>query len=76
MTHSPASAAAARPFWFFDWIRQPRAQILSLLTLVAAAAQWRFGILGGWPRVATALGVCVVTEFVLSWFVRGQIARL
>jgi Na+-transporting NADH:ubiquinone oxidoreductase subunit NqrB len=58
------------------WLTEPRYLIVGLVTLVLVAAQWRFAILGDYRRLATTLGVCVATELVFSWFVRGKIANL
>ena len=35
-----------------------------------------YHILGGYDRLAAALGVCLVTEALLSWWLRGKIANL
>lgn len=58
------------------WLTEPRYLIVILVTLVLALGQWRFGILGGYWRLATTLGVCVATELIFSWFVRGKVANL
>ncbi|MBI3566724.1 MAG: hypothetical protein HY084_00790 [Gemmatimonadetes bacterium] len=58
------------------WLAEPRNLIVGLVTLVLVAGQWRFAILGDYRRLATTLGVCIGTELVLSWFVRGRIASL
>ncbi|HUC39827.1 MAG TPA: hypothetical protein VMR92_03265 [Gemmatimonadales bacterium] len=36
----------------------------------------RYGILGGYDRLATTLGVCMATEVLLSWWLRGRVANL
>ena len=38
--------------------------------------EWRYQILGGYDRLAVALGVCVATEFLLARFVGGRRASL
>lgn len=58
------------------WLTEPRYLIVGLITLVLVLGQWRFAILGDYGRLATTLGVCVATELVLSWFVRGKRANL
>jgi Na+-translocating ferredoxin:NAD+ oxidoreductase RnfD subunit len=50
--------------------------IAALITLVLLAAQLRYHMFGGYERLVLALGVCVVTEAVLSWFDRGKIVNL
>jgi Na+-transporting NADH:ubiquinone oxidoreductase subunit NqrB len=62
--------------------RQPRRPldtrylIAGLITLVLVLAQLRYHAVGGYERLALALGVCVVTEAVLSWFDRGHVVNL
>jgi Na+-transporting NADH:ubiquinone oxidoreductase subunit NqrB len=58
------------------WLTEPRYLIVGLITLVLVLGQWRFAILGDYTRLATTLGVCVMTELAFSWFVRGRIANL
>lgn len=36
----------------------------------------RYSILGGYDRLAATLGVCLATEIVLSWWLRGRVANL
>ena len=54
----------------------PRYLIAFLITLVLVVGEYRYSVLGGYQRLVVALGVCVTTELVLSWFVRGKIANL
>lgn len=54
----------------------PRYLIAFLITLVLVAAQVRYHMVGGYDRLALALLTCVVTEALLSSFVRGRIANL
>ncbi|MDA1080904.1 MAG: hypothetical protein O2973_04370 [Gemmatimonadetes bacterium] len=58
------------------WLTEPRYLIVILITLVLIVGQWRFAILGDYWRLAAALGVCVATELIFSWFVRGNMANL
>jgi enediyne biosynthesis protein E5 len=39
-------------------------------------AQFRYHMVGGYERLALSLGVCVVTEALLSWFDRGRVVNL
>jgi Na+-transporting NADH:ubiquinone oxidoreductase subunit NqrB len=55
---------------------EPRYLIVFLITLVLVVGEWRYGILGGYERLATTLGVCVVTEVFLSWWLRGRVANV
>ena len=54
----------------------PRYLIAGLITLVLLVAQLRYHMVGGYSRLALALGVCVATEAVLSWFDRGRVVNL
>ena len=54
----------------------PRYLIVFLITLVLVLGEAEYGILGGYDRLATTLGVCLITEIVLSWWLRGKIANL
>ncbi len=54
----------------------PRYFIAGLITLVLLVAQFRYHMVGGYSRLALALGVCVATEAILSWFDRGRVANL
>jgi Na+-translocating ferredoxin:NAD+ oxidoreductase RnfD subunit len=54
----------------------PRYLIAGLITLVLLVAQFRYHMVGGYSRLALALGVCMATEAVLSWFDRGRVVNL
>jgi len=54
----------------------PKYLIVFLITLVLVVGEARYHILGGYPRLATTLGVCLVTESLLSWWLRGRVANL
>ncbi|MEO8192988.1 MAG: hypothetical protein ABI681_03990 [Gemmatimonadales bacterium] len=54
----------------------PRYLIAFLITLVLVSAQLRYHMFGGYDRLVIALGVCVATEALLSWFDRGKIVNL
>ena len=54
----------------------PRYLIAFLITLVLMAAQFRYHMVGGYTRLLLALGVCMITEAVLSWFDRGRVVNL
>jgi Na+-translocating ferredoxin:NAD+ oxidoreductase RnfD subunit len=54
----------------------PRYLIAGLITLVLLVAQFRYHMVGGYSRLALALGVCMATEAVLSWFDRGKVVNL
>ncbi|HZE08758.1 MAG TPA: RnfABCDGE type electron transport complex subunit D [Gemmatimonadaceae bacterium] len=50
--------------------------IAFLITLVLAAAQLRYNMVGGYDRLLLALGVCTGSEALLSWFDRGKVVNL
>ena len=54
----------------------PRYLISFLITLILVLGEAFYGILGGYERLAITLGVCVATELVLSWLMRGKIVPL
>jgi Na+-translocating ferredoxin:NAD+ oxidoreductase RnfD subunit len=54
----------------------PRYLIAFLITLVLLAAQLRYHMLGSYDRLVVALGVCLATEALLSWFDRGKVVNL
>lgn len=54
----------------------PRYLISFLITVVLVAAQVRYGMAGGRERLVVALGACMATEALLSWFDRGKIVNL
>jgi enediyne biosynthesis protein E5 len=63
------------------WVRlgrmDPRYPVSFLITLILVLGEARYGILGGYDRLATALGVCVVTELALSrWLGGGRFANV
>ena len=54
----------------------PRYLIAFLITLVLVVGQIRYHLLGGYDRLVVALGVCTLTEALLSWFDRGKVVNL
>ena len=78
---SDATQRAARPNVFVrGWERarhvDARYLIAFLITLVLLAAQLRYHMFGGYDRLVVALGVCLATEALLSWFDRGKVTNL
>ena len=72
---APAASPLAR-FWQRTSRIDPRYLIAGLVTLVLLVAQLRYHMFGGYTRLALALGVCMATEAVFSWFDRGLIVNL
>lgn len=75
-TDTSVPAAAALPEGRRGIRVEPRYLIAFLITLVLVAGQLRYHLLGGYDRLAVALGTCVVTEALLSLFIRGRIVNL
>jgi Na+-transporting NADH:ubiquinone oxidoreductase subunit NqrB len=76
MTNATASPAAADTRAHHPARIDPRYLIAFLITLVLVAAQFRYHMVGGYQRLATALATCVAVEALLSWFVRGRPVNL
>ena len=75
----PAATAARNPlarWWELGKRIDPRYLIAFLITLVLLAAQFRYHLFGGYERLVLALGTCLVTEALLSWFDRGRVVNL
>lgn len=55
------------------WSRiTPKHLIAALITLILVVGELRFGVLGGYDRLATALGTAMLTEAVLSHWLLGR----
>ena len=80
MSDATLATAAERNVLERAWKRasklDPRYLIAFLITLVLAAAQLRYHMVGGYDRLVLALGACVATEALLSWFDRGKVVNL
>ena len=80
MSDATHATAAVRSALVRAWERgsklDPRYLIAFLITLVLAAAQLRYHMVGGYDRLVLALAVCTATEALLSWFDRGEIVNL
>ena len=72
---APAGSPLAR-LWQRTSRIDPRYLIAGLVTLVLLVAQLRYHMFGGYTRLALALGVCMATEAILSWFDRGRVVNL
>src|SRR5215204_2817208 len=72
---APAPSVFAR-LWQRTSRIDPRYLIAALVTLVLLVAQLRYHMVGGYSRLALALGVCMATEALLSWFDRGKVVNL
>ena len=60
-----------------QWYRGLDAKVLITLlnTLILVLAEWQFRGLGGYSRLAVALGACLATEYALSYMVLGRRPR-
>ena len=54
----------------------PKYLIVLLITLVLVVGEARYSILGGYERLVTTLGLCLITEAFLSWWLRGRVVNL
>jgi enediyne biosynthesis protein E5 len=61
-----------RALWTWLGRLDPRYPVSFLITLILVLGEARYGILGGYDRLVTALGACTATEFVLSRWLRGR----
>lgn len=79
MTTAPAQAPA-RSLVGVAWSgltrSDPKYLIVFLITLVLVMGEARYSILGGYDRLAATLGVCLITEVLLSRLMRGRVANL
>ena len=73
---SSPSLIASRALWARLGRLDPRYPVSFLITLILVLGEARYGILGGYARLVTALGVCTATELVLSRWLRGRVANL
>ncbi len=46
--------------------------ITALITVILVVGEWRFGIVGGYPKLVVTLGSCVLLEAALSLFLLGR----
>jgi Na+-transporting NADH:ubiquinone oxidoreductase subunit NqrB len=80
VSDATSAIAAERNALARSWERaskiDPRYLIAFLITLVLVAAQLRYHMFGGYARLVLALGVCLGTEALLSWFDRGKVVNL
>jgi len=72
---APAASPLAR-VWQRTSRIDPRYLIAGLITLVLLVAQLRYHMFGGYTRLVLALGVCMATEALFSWFDRGRVVNL
>jgi Na+-translocating ferredoxin:NAD+ oxidoreductase RnfD subunit len=66
----------SRALWTRLGQLDPRYLVSFLITLILVLGEARYGILGGYERLAAALGVCVATELTLSRALRGRFANV
>jgi enediyne biosynthesis protein E5 len=71
-----AAVRASGASWIRSILLDPRYLIAGLITLVLLAAQFRYHMVGGYTRLLVALGTCLATEALLSWFMRGRVVNL
>src|SRR5438552_11617892 len=66
----------SRALWTRLGQLDPRYLVSFLITLILVLGEARYGILGGYDRLAISLGVCVATELALARLVGGRGAAL
>jgi len=54
------------------WRPTPKHLISVLITLILVLGEWRYGIVGGYGKLALTLGTCVAVEWALSLFLLGR----
>ena len=54
----------------------PRYLVSFLITLILVLGEWRYGILGGYDRLAITLGGCVLLELAFARFTRARAASV
>lgn len=54
----------------------PKHLISFLITLILVLGEWRYGIVGGFEKLALTLGTCVAVEAALAWFLLGRMPVL
>lgn len=61
-----------------SWLERinPKHLVTFLITLILVLGEWQYSILGGYERLATALGTCVAVELILSRLTRGRFANV
>src|SRR2546428_13625255 len=70
------SPVASRALWVRLGRMDSRYPVSFLITLLLVLGEARYGILGGYDRLATALGVCAATELALSRWLGGSFANV
>ena len=64
------TATATRPA--FLRVPGPKTLITLLITLILVVGEWRYGMMGGFEKLAMTLGTCVAVEFLLSLYLLGR----
>ena len=70
------TAGTLKSLWARLGTVDPRYLVSFLITLILVLGEAFYGILGGYERLAIALGICMATEVALSWLIRGHVASL
>lgn len=65
MSIATAAAPAGAPAGFGQRL-SPKVLVSSLITLILVFGEWQYQIIGGYDRLALALGACVATDFIAS----------
>lgn len=73
-----ATSSTSTPARRWRWLPRatPKNLISWLITLILVVGEWRYGVVGGYPKLAMTLGACVATELLLSLFLLGRKPQL
>ncbi|RKY19311.1 MAG: hypothetical protein DRQ55_10985 [Planctomycetota bacterium] len=67
---SAAAAAPEAPQGFFSRL-SPKHLVSALITLIIVVGEWQYGVLGGYDRLAVALGTAMAAEILFSRWLLG-----
>jgi len=76
LTRTAEAGSDRRTAWLRLRRLNPKHLIILLITVILVVGEWRYSILGGYERLAAALGTCLATEAVLSRLLRGRSGSL
>ena len=79
MTAAPFPAPESRakqPVLGFWQRLDPPWLISILITLILVLGEWQYQIIGGYERLFAALGMAILLEVLLGYFVRGRVPRV
>lgn len=66
---TPAPRSGSRLATWFG----PKNLITAFITLILVVGEWKYGIVGGYPKLVATVGLCVLAEILLSLFLVGRV---